>query len=114
MLVSRGAIGRAAARRQGQLHILHICILGHVSPVGGHGGSEGLVGVASLLVSQSFLHQDPACRQNMQKDARVIGDVGRWVSHMMLRKRVWTYDTIQEWSHKTLLVTWDRVFPSDY
>ena len=66
--------------------------------MGGHGGSEGLVGVASLLVSQSFLHQDPACRQDMQKDARFIGDVRRWVAHKMLRKRVCeTYDTIQEW-----------------
>lgn len=67
MLVGRGVIGRAAARRQGQLHILYTCILRHVSPMGGHGGSEGLVGVASLLVSQSFLHQNHARSQDMQQ-----------------------------------------------
>ena len=64
-LGSRGIRVGVAALRQGQFHICHPGIFRHDSPMGWRGGSEGLVGVAGLLVSKGFLQKSHASSQNM-------------------------------------------------
>lgn len=64
-LGSRGIGVGAAALRQGQFHICHPGILRHDSPMGWHGGSEGLIGVAGLLVGKGFLQKSRTSSQDM-------------------------------------------------